>query len=126
MVNLIKVALSLAIGAAVGVITYLSTKGNKDERSEKSSVSNSASSSKYSNCSTANGNEIGQGSDTVGNGKIKSDGKMGLLEFLSDSQRGLERLLLILKNVALSLEYMLRLFANSNSVRGYLPPARAY
>jgi flagellar motility protein MotE (MotC chaperone) len=56
------------------------------------------------------------------NCSVRSENRDGFLEFLGNSQSGLEKILRILKNIALSLEYMAKLFANSG-IRGALPPA---
>lgn len=120
MKNCLKLVVSLAIGAVVGIVTYLNTKSD--------SVSNTRRDSDFrrpqrgsSRLDKINEDEVSE-SVSSSNCSVRSENRDGFLEFLGNSQSGLEKILRILKNIALSLEYMAKLFANSG-IRGALPPA---
>ena len=120
MKNCLKLVVSLAIGAVVGIVTYLNTKSD--------SVSNTRRDSDFrrpqrgsSRLDKINEDEVSE-SASPSNCSVRSENRDGFLEFLGNSQSGLEKILRILKNIALSLEYMAKLFANSG-IRGALPPA---
>lgn len=133
MKNCFKVIMSLAIGAVVGVVTYFSTKSsssnnkrvsNTCKRSESDPIVVQAREAMTNEVDELNdGGEYNSASPSRYSYNSNRVNKDGFLEFLSTSQNGLERLLRILKNIALSIEYMAKLFANSG-IRGALPPAR--
>lgn len=116
MKNGLKLVISLAIGAVVGIVTYLNTKSDRVSntnrgRSEDLKETNPDLNERLNSPSV---NEC-----QLRGSEVKKD---GFLDFLGESQSGLEKLLRILKNIALSLEYMSKLFANSGVLRA-LPPA---
>lgn len=118
--NGLKLVISLAIGAVVGVVTYLNTKSggvsntNKRESVDIKEIDINQDRNNERITTSVNNNQ-----QPNGRGNIKKD---GFLDFLGESQSSLEKLLRILKNIALSLEYMSKLFANSGVLRA-LPPA---
>lgn len=120
MKNCLKLVVSLAIGAVVGIVTYLNTKSGPVSNTRKDSDFR-RSQRGSSRLDKINEDEISE-SVSSSSCSVRSENRDGFLEFLGNSQSGLEKILRILKNIALSLEYMAKLFANSG-IRGALPPA---
>lgn len=121
MKNCLKLVVSLAIGAVVGIVTYLNTKSDCVSNTRRDSDFRRPQRSGQSRVDIINEDETSE-SVSSSNCSVRSENRDSFLEFLGNSQSGLEKILRILKNIALSLEYMTKLFANSG-IRGALPPA---
>lgn len=120
--NGIRMLFSIAIGAVVGVVTYLSSKSSTS-KSQVSNNTNSNVSGGPANRNNSNGpNQSGCSSNRCSGGgfnnfrrSVSEMNNDGFVDFLLNSQVCLEKFLSILKSLALSLEYMSRIFSNQQS-----------
>lgn len=124
--NGVKMLFSIAIGAVVSVVTYLSSRSSNSQPSQSSTnnisnggPANNSNGSNQSNCSfnRCNGRE-GFNKFQKSVNEINND---RFVDFLINSHVCLEKFLSIMKSLALSLEYMSRIFSSSNSQRLALP-----